>query len=280
LTWAFIHDRFVPDADATLHYRDLTVQRGYGVFDFLRVENGRPIFLDDHLDRFYFSADRMHLPVAYDRDALKSLLFELINRNNWQQGGVRITLTGGYSENGFLPASPNLILSVHSFDVITETQWQEGIRLVSYEYQRQLPFIKTIDYTMAIWLQPMLRQERADDVLYHLEDRITECPRSNFFLLKEDGTLSTPETHILHGITRKKILTLHLPGTSIREENLQLSDLSAAKGAFITSTTKGILPVASIDGIEFPKPWPTLFETIRNQLSDLRCTMGSSKFEV
>ena len=59
----YLNDKFVENDKAFLHVSDLSIQRGYGVFDFFRTVNGIPLFLDDHLDRFYASAAAMYLPI-------------------------------------------------------------------------------------------------------------------------------------------------------------------------------------------------------------------------
>ena len=86
--------------------------------------------------------------------------------------------------------------------------FEKGIELVTWPHQRQLPAVKSIDYVMAIWLQPWMKKNGADDVLYHNNGTVTECPRANFFLVMEDGRLVTPAENILEGVTRKKLLDL------------------------------------------------------------------------
>ena len=65
--FVFINDTFVPRERAALHIDDLLVQRGYGIFDFFKTDDGRAVFLDDHLDRFEHSASRMRLPIGKTR---------------------------------------------------------------------------------------------------------------------------------------------------------------------------------------------------------------------
>jgi branched-chain amino acid aminotransferase len=64
----FLNGRFIPLAEATIPVNDLGLQRGYGIFDFLRITDGVPLFLEDHLDRFYQSADKMRLSIPLNRD--------------------------------------------------------------------------------------------------------------------------------------------------------------------------------------------------------------------
>jgi len=75
--WAFLNDQFVAEEKAMLNVADLSIQRGYGVFDFFKVLDFVPVFLKDHLDRFYYSAEQMRLEVGYSKDQLRKIIFEL-----------------------------------------------------------------------------------------------------------------------------------------------------------------------------------------------------------
>ncbi len=250
--WAFINNDFIADQDARLHYRDLVFQRGYGVFDFLKVMNGIPVFLEDHLDRFFYSSGQLNLEVPLNKQQLEAVIVELIRKNEAVHCGIRLSLTGGYSPDGYNPAEPNLVVSVHRFQLPTPDDFSRGIRLMSHAYQRQLPHIKTIDYLMAVMLQPRLKEINADDILYHQDGNITECPRANFFIVTAANKLVTPSLNILKGITRARILNAATSLMEVEERNLSMEELKSAKEAFITSTTKMVLPVQAVDDIRFP----------------------------
>ena len=244
--WTYINDRFIEEENALIHFRDLSVQRGYGIFDFLKFINYQPLFLDDHLNRFYSSAREMRLPVM-ERAELIEVIKQLIQKNNQPEGGIRITLTGGYSSDGYQLAQPNLIISYHRFQPPTSDQFEKGIALMTYQHQRQLPHVKTIDYLMAIWLQPLIKKNNADDVLYHKDGVVSECPRSNFFIVTKDDTIITPGRNILKGVSRMKLMEIARDHFEIIERDVTVDDIKNAKEAFISSTTKLILPVNRID---------------------------------
>ncbi|WP_219222596.1 aminotransferase class IV [Pedobacter antarcticus] len=244
----FINDRFVPLTAASLQISDLSIQRGYGIFDFFKTVNGKAIFLEDHLDRFFSSAAQMHLEIDLDRKAIVKILEELTENNQIPDSGIRLTLTGGYSSDGYLlNTPPNLVISQTQLQAPLILQ-EQGIKLMTFDYQRQLSGIKTLDYAMAIWLQPTIRQAGAHDVLYHNQGWIRECPRANFFIVNHDQEIVTAATQILPGVIRKNILSLAAQGFRIVERDFNLEELANASEAFITSTTKHLLPVLEIDG--------------------------------
>jgi D-alanine transaminase/branched-chain amino acid aminotransferase len=254
--WAFVNEQYVAEEKASLHFRDLSIQRGYGVFDFLKLIDNTPLFLEDHLDRFSHSAHEMFLPVRHTKEELSSLIQELVRRNNLPASGIRLTLTGGYSPDGYRIGEPNFILSQDAIRYPTLDQFRAGIRLITHEYRRPLPHVKTIDYLMAVWLQPLICRSDADDVLYHSNGLVTECPRSNFFIVTKDETIVTAEQHILKGIARKKLLEIAKKKFQVEEKMLKLEDVFQAKEAFVTSTTKAVLPVVSVAGRPIGKGVP------------------------
>lgn len=249
--WVFLNDGLIEEEKAFIYFKDLSFQRGYGAFDFFRLAGNKPLFLEDHLDRFFASAEGLRLPVPLGRAALTASIFALIEENNLPGTGIRLGLTGGQSDDGFSIGKPSLILSQHRFTPPTEAQIEQGIKLLTHSYQRSLPHIKSIDYTMAVWLQPKRIEAGADDILYHHNGIISECPRSNFFLVTAENTIVTPSENVLAGITRKKLLQIVKDHFEVEERNIGLDELKTAKEAFITSTTKQLLPVAQVDDIVF-----------------------------
>lgn len=251
-----INDDLVPEGKASLLVSDLAIQRGYGVFDFFKTIDHRPIFLDAHLDRFFYSARQLRLEMGKNREELKSLIRTLQQKNGVPDSGIRLTLTGGYSGDGYALAKPNLVITQRPLQMPSGETFQKGVRLVTYPHQRQMPDTKTIDYLMAIWLQPFIREKGADDVLYHRDRIIAECPRSNFFIVTAEEKIVTPSRNILKGIIRMK--TLELAGSQFKteERDIGLEEIRTAKEAFITSTSKHVLPVFQIDDILIGKGRP------------------------
>lgn len=245
---AFINGEFIEERNATLHISDLSIQRGYGVFDYCRANHNAPVHLDHHLDRFAESARIMHLPLPFSKTELKTIIDDLLLKNNITQSGIRLLLTGGYSPDSYEIIKPNLIILQHPL-VIRTSIVTEGIKVITQEYVREFPSAKTINYSMGIWLQQKIKQHNAVDVLYHQQGEVSEFPRANFFIVTKDDVVVTPKKNILQGITRKKILELASKEFHVEEGVVTLNDIRTAKEAFMTSTTKRILPVVQVDNI-------------------------------
>src|ERR1700679_2318124 len=105
--YVWINNEIVPQAEAKIGVDDLSIHRGYGIFDFFKIIDNRPIFIDDHLNRFYRSAAAMNLDAGLERPALKQAIQNLMEQNNMPDSAIKLILTGGYSEDGYAMGKPN-----------------------------------------------------------------------------------------------------------------------------------------------------------------------------
>ncbi len=248
--FCFANNKIQPIEVAGVPVTDLLVQRGYGIFDFLRVAKDKPLFVDAHLDRFFHSASVMRLNIPQTREEIKSIVKALIQKNNMAYSGIRMLIAGGDAPDGYTIETPHLIIIQAPLAEPTLVLPETGIKLATYNYQRQIPEVKTTDYLMAIWLQPWMKQQGADDILYHHNGLVSECPRSNFFLVTKDNILVTAKQNMLKGVTRKNIMQVCTENNiPFEERDVNVSEFSTAKEAFITSSTKRIIPVHQVDEI-------------------------------
>lgn len=246
---AFFNGEFIEEEKVFLHVSDLAIQRGYGVFDFFKVMAERPLFMQEHLDRFFRSATGLALEPGFTKTALGNIAQELINRNKLACSGIKIVLTGGYSADGYTPSKPNLFITQQYMSPRPAETFEKGIRVITYEHVRELPEIKSINYATGVMLQQRINAAGADDVLYHKNGLFSEFPRSNFFIVTQDDKVITPATNVLKGITRQKTLEIAQRHFTAQEGTVTLQDVRNAKEAFITSTSRQITPVVMIDDI-------------------------------
>jgi len=248
----YINKQFLPIEKAGVSVTDLLVQRGYGIFDYLRVADNKPLFLEDHLERFYNSANMMRLQVKETKEEVLKIVHELIKMNHLGYSGIRLIISGGDSADGYTIYQPSLLIIQQPLATPPDSLNLQGIRLASFDYQRQLPRVKTTDYLMAIHLQPWMKEQGADDILYYSNGIIRECPRSNFFMIK-NGTLITAVNNMLLGITRKNIIKIATENNiPVEERDFTVEELKTADEAFITSSTKRVTSVRQIDDYILP----------------------------
>lgn len=250
--FCFANDAIIQAEKASIHPMDIGLIRGYGIFDFFRTSNYTPLFLNDYLDRFIRSAEKTHLTLSQNKEELKSIILELIEKNDLEVGGIRMLLTGGVSENHFSPTKGSLFIFCEDLDFPAKEKYEKGVKLLALEHVRAIADIKTTNYAYPVWHSATWKKEGAEDVLYHMNNLISESSRSNIFIVK-DGQIATPDKHILHGITRKRVLEI-APDTEIRQ--ITLSELLEADEVFMTSTTKKVLPVTYINEFKIGKGIP------------------------
>ena len=108
--FCFANDHILPSEQASLHPLDIGLIRGYAIFDFFRTENFKPFFLEEYLRRFISSAEKTSLPLNFDINDLSRIGHDLIEKNELEQGGIRMVLSGGVSENHFSPSRGSLYI--------------------------------------------------------------------------------------------------------------------------------------------------------------------------
>jgi len=237
----------MPASAASLNINDLALLRGYGVFDFFRVIDGRPIFLEDYLDRFENSLKGLGLTTSYSRSNLTEYIYKLIRLNPHPLLGIKMVCTGGYAHDGYTPGLSNLFMLARPFAF---HPYQHGLKLMTVNHQRELFQVKSINYLTPISHLPKMKAIGADDVLYYKDGYITESSRSNIFIIKK-GILITPDYGMLLGITRKRIIGFANEIMPFEVRQVSLEEVYSADEVFLTASTKRISPVTGIDDVTY-----------------------------
>jgi branched-chain amino acid aminotransferase len=242
---AYVNGQFVP-ADFTIPMNDLGLLRGYSVFDFCRAAHGKPFLLEKYLARFRRSATMVGLEVNETDESLTEAIARLIRESELQSAGIRLLLTGGFTPDGITPVVPNLIILLETLVEPSGEIMQTGISVMSHEYQRDMPEVKSTNYLMALKLRSAQLKQGAQDVLYYHDNQLLELTRNNFFIVREN-VIITPDSRILMGITRQTVLDLARQQYRVEERPVHLPELWEADEAFSTGTNKKIVPVVRVD---------------------------------
>ena len=242
----YLNGNIKPSQDTVLGITDLSLLRGYGLFDYFRTYNGQPFQWDLYWTRYQNSARMMGLENPISKEDAHEIVLKLLKMSSLDNAAFRFILTGGYSADSFTMTKPNLLISSEDIHPVAQSQYQIGIKVIAYEYLRDLPEIKSIDYKHLMMAQPSIKAAAATDILLHKNGEISELSRSNLFIFK-NGVLITPNRHILNGITRQVTLKLAKPYFKIEERPLSMAEFLEADEVFTTSSTKKILPVTALD---------------------------------
>jgi branched-chain amino acid aminotransferase len=250
----FLNGNIVPKSHARIGVDDLGLQRGYAVFDYVRTYKGKLFHFDDYLERLRKSASALHLELPYSDEKIVEITTQLIGESDLKNPAIRLILTGGKAQEPTGFDQPNFLIITEELPYHPSELYIYGGKLITFEYQRELPHVKTTNYLNSIRLDPLKREKGAFNMLYYYQNRVTECPRDNFFIFVGD-TLITPKDDLLLGITRKHILRLSRKLFSVEERQVSVKELDTADEAFITSTSKGVIPVVQIDDHKIGSGW-------------------------
>tara|TARA_R110001592_G_scaffold16998_4_gene72104 strand:- start:93 stop:944 length:852 start_codon:yes stop_codon:yes gene_type:complete len=246
----FFNGNFVPKESITFSIDDVGVLRGFGIFDYFKVYNGAPAFMEAHLNRFENSARLLGMKIPFSRKEIESSIRKLIEHNGFPLSGVKVLMTGGASSDGFSAGTPNLIITNTAVSETNPSFYTEGVSVMTHQFSREMPEVKSTNYATAVRLEPIWKQKGHIDALYHDGEYISEVSRSNVFLL-EGNKLITNEEGVLPGITRMNVVNMapHL-GFEVEVRPIALAEVLAAEELFMTSTNKRVMPVVKIDDQE------------------------------
>ena len=243
-----IAGQYLPAEQAVISVQDLSVLRGYGVFDFMRTYGGRPFHLDDHIQRLSASAAQLEMELPCSKADVAAIVHETLKRNDYPEANVRIVITGGISPDSITPPEKSQLLVLVLPLSPCPAQWyQEGAAVIILNSRRHMPQAKSLNYSSAIISLRQAKRQNAIEAIYTDDDGgLLEGTTSNFFVFKGDN-LITPNTGVLSGITRKVVLDLADKEFPISFDTIRLGEVSDISEAFITASNKEVVPIVRID---------------------------------
>lgn len=241
----YFNGKFVYKHQIQFSIDDVSILRGYAVFDFFKAKGAIPIFLEDHLDRLEHSSAKLNLELPFTREEIKSVINELVAKNQFSYSSFKIIVTGGESPDGFSPGKPQVVILHTAFQDLSADLYENGVSLMLHKYHRDFPEVKSTYYAQALSLQKLWMSDGHTDVLYHDGTYISEASRSNVFYFDGD-ILKTNQEGVLSGVTRKNVLKSAADFFEVVIGPIRLDELLKAKEVFITSSTKRVMPIVKL----------------------------------
>ena len=260
---ACLDGQTTPAAEASIPVVDEGFIRGDGVFEVVRVYDGRPYALQEHLDRLERSAANLRLGWDVPRERLEAEAGELLEARGGAtfDGALRIVLTRG---------GRRLLLTE---PVAPAPEGGARVCFVTFAPTRILDGVKSLSYA-ANMLAGRLARERGfhEALLVTPHGRVLEAPTASVFWVDERGDLCTPplDDHILASITRQRVMAL----TDVRECHATTDDLINAREAFLASSLREVGPVAAIEDRELEAPGERTAEAATLLREDVRSSLG------
>ena len=256
-----VNGTHVPRADATVSVFDSGFMLGDGVWEGLRVHNGRIAFLDRHLDRLYRGAKAIAMDIGVSREDLERRLYALLDANGMDGDGVHIRLmvTRGVRSTPY--QDPRVVISPPTIVIIPE--WKAPVpetatrmlRLFTVHVRRgypdvQDPKLNSHSKLNCITACIQAAEAGADEALM-LDPHgfVATCNSTHFFIVRNGEVWTSSGDYCLDGITRAVVLEVSREaGIPAFERNFSLTDVYGADEAFTTGTFAGVAPVGLIDG--------------------------------
>src|SRR5215207_5676852 len=230
----------MPAQEATIPATDEGFIRGDGAFEVIRVYDGLPFAVPDHLDRLERSAANLRLDDV-PRSELESEIPELLGQRGGAEfdGCLRIVLTRG---------GHRLLLT----EPLPATPERVRLGVVEYAPTRALDGIKSLSYGANMLCGRLARERGFDEALLVTpHGRVLEAPTSSIFWVDAEGVIRTPplSEHILASITRQRVMEV----AGVREQPCTMADIRGAREAFLASTTREAQSIAAVEDLELPE---------------------------
>jgi branched-chain amino acid aminotransferase len=265
----FLNGQFVPEAQAVITVFDRSFLYGDGLFETMRVANGKPFRWTQHCERLERGAEFLGIRIPFSREALAKHAAELTAQNQMPEALLRLTLSRGVGMRGYSPKGadkPALVMTLHPFGaqnsgspgaVLAELELCASLRWSARTASFHLPAnealaqFKTCNKLAQILARAEAEAAGANEaLLLNTNGFVVEGASSNLFWI-ECGMVCTPPlaSGVLAGVTREVVRELcAILGLPCRELNIQPQDLVHADAAFLSLSSHGIVELAEIDG--------------------------------
>lgn len=256
----YFNGKFAPVSECAIPVTDMSIQRGVGAFESIRVYEGRPFAMMPHLERLAGSASGAGIEASEIIARLPELIKEGLKRDDTPKDGLaKPYLTGGDVNNkGHFP-NPRFFIIFDDVHRPTAEELRDGIALEPNRQNRPYPLIKSTNYLFGLIPLSKSTSGNFESLYITPEGEITEAMSSNFYICIDGKIVTAPVGKVLKGVTRDIILTLAKEANFKIEERCPLeSELARADEAFITGSVKEVLPVVKVGDLKIGngKPGP------------------------
>lgn len=249
----YMNGHFIPREEGKIDIEDRGFQFGDGVYEVIRVYNGKMFGAHEHIERLFESANKLHINYKENHTHLLAQMEELIKMNQLQDGIVYIQISRGTSLRSHAFPTGDIPLTVVAYTsklIRPEQTLMNGAKCLLTEDIRWLRCdIKSVNLLGNVLAKQKAAENGCYEAIFHRGDIVTEGSSSNVFIIK-DGVVKTHPANqfILNGITRRKIIEIcNNHDIPFVEETFTKYQLLEADEVFITSTTSEVTPVIAID---------------------------------
>ncbi len=256
----YINGDFHSRENAQISVFDSGFLVGDGIWEGLRLHNGKIAFLGKHLDRLFAGASAIHLDIGLNKEELINALLETVEINEMTDDvHIRVMITRGNKKTPSQHPSnviggPNIVI-IAEHKVADPSVSQEGITLFTVTVRRPPP--DTLDQRLnchsklheVIALIQAIEAGADEALMLDPTGAVATCNATNFFIIRNEEVWTSTGEYCLNGITRELVIEIaRNNGMKAFEKPFSLTDVYSADEAFVTGTFGGLTPVIQVDG--------------------------------
>ncbi|MFQ6731478.1 D-amino-acid transaminase [Virgibacillus tibetensis] len=243
----------IMDRKDVINIEDRGYQFGDGIYEVIGVYDGKPLLLDDHLERLVRSAEQVQLSLPSSVEDLKSKLDQLVSINELEEGIIYMQVSRGASprwhEFPDAAVAPVTIAYTRAEERMTDIEDQGATAVLTEDIRWLRCDIKTLNLLPNVLAKQKAVENGSIEAILHRGETVTEASASNVFIVKNGELYTHPaDNYILNGITRKKILQLCKKlNITVNEETYTVTELLDADEVFVTATKLDVVPILKVD---------------------------------
>lgn len=258
----FLNGQFVPETQAVVPVNDRGFMYGDGLFETMRVFNGRPFRKAQHLERMVRGADYLKIKLPYTAKELQQFAAQLVEQNQMPDGVLRVTLTRGPGARGYSPKgaeNPTVVMTMHEIaplDPANPPRWTMVTSSFHIPASDPLASFKTTNKLLQIAARAQAEARDADEaLLINTNNEVAETAGANLFWIYHDKICTTPTGRgALPGITRAVILEIcQVLGLETNKRVIKREALKNAEAIFLSQSALGVISVVNLDGEPVPE---------------------------
>lgn len=256
----YVNGQFFHRSQAMVSVFDSGFAMGDGVWEGVRLIDGRLVALDEHLDRLFDGLSAINLDLALDRQAVAAAIRTTVDMNGMRDGvHIRLMVTRGpkrtpSQDPRFALGKPTMVI-VAEHKALIPTATRAGLKLLTATFRCSTPDVFDLrlnSHSRLNLIQALIQALNAGcDEALMLDQRgfVASCNSTNFFIVRDKELWTSTGAYNFKGITRRKTIELYTEEMGeVREKDFTLAEVYSADEAFVTGTLGGITPVAFVDG--------------------------------
>lgn len=253
-----VNGTIMPPEKASIPVLDRGFLYGDSIYEVTLTYDKKPFLMKEHLDRLWSSASKIEMHLKYTREDIIREVQKTIDHFGIPRAYIRIIITRGEGEIGLDPNlsdDNNLVIIVKELPENPSWWYEKGVHMIIADLRRLPkkvldPNLKSGNYLSNVMAHHQAKKVGAfDAILLNMRGYVTEGTTNNIWMVRKDRVITPPlEAGLLEGITRSSLLTIGKKhGIEMVEDNFTADELKSAQEAFLTSSTREIVPITKID---------------------------------